>query len=173
MRIVLMGAVSSLVGIMLSTQAHAYPDRSFALGPSDISIFSQPGERTPRVNIDFVPPRQWADIKQSVLREITRIVHDPELAKDPIEAKRQAEKAFDDFFRGFATLLGYDGDTVISSAIAMTALHQLMIEYMDDVDIHVARTIQNLWKFISKNAMEDSIRWEKRETLEREKAGKW
>jgi hypothetical protein len=171
MRTILFGALFILVGA-LPTSVHAYPDRSFALGPSDISIFSQPGESAPHVNIGLVPSSQWTDIKQAVLREITRIVHDPDLAKDPVEAKRQAEKAFDDFFRGFASLLGYKEDTVISSAIAMTALHQLMIEYMDDVDVYVAQTIRNLWKFVAKNAMEDSIRWEKREKEEREKAGK-
>lgn len=172
MRIVLIGAVSSLVGIMLSTQAHAYPDRSFALGPSEISIFPRPGESVPHVNIEVVQPPQWADIKQKVLSELIRIVHEQELLKDPDETKRQAEKAFNDFFKGFARILGYNSDVAISNAIAMTALHQLMIEYMDDVDIHVARTIQNLWKFVSKNAMDDSIRWEKREQQEREKAGK-
>ncbi len=170
MRIMFLDALF-LVGV-LSTSVYAYPDRSFALGPSEISTFPRPGESVPHVNIGLVQSSQWTDIKQGVLREITRIVHDPELAKDPVEAKRQAEKAFDDFFRGFATLLGYKEDTVISSAIAMTALHQLMIEYMDDVDVYVAQTIRNLWKFVAKNAMDDSIRWEKREKEEREKAGK-
>jgi hypothetical protein len=171
MRTILLGVLFFLIG-MVSTQVQAYPDRSYALGPSEIPIFPRDGESVPRINIAPAHMPQWAEIKQKVLSELLKIVHDPELSNDPQEAQRQADMAFDDLFRGFARLLGYDRDVVISSAIAMTALHQLMIEYMDDVDIYVVRTIQNYWKFVSKNAMEDSIRREKREQQEREKAGK-
>lgn len=169
MRITLLGVLFLLLG-GLSTQAYALPDRNFALKPGEITIFPRSGESVPHVNIQLVQPPQWEDIRQKVLSELIRIVHDRELLKDPEETKRQAEKAFDDFFRGFARILGYNSDVVINNAIAMTALHQLMIEYMDDVDIYVVRTIQNLWRSISTNAMEESIRWEKREKQEREKA---